>query len=102
MEKPTIKTIDGNEHKMIELTGRAYRILAEFDKNQPLPTDADYIERHAAFVAEFYDGVTKDDVLDMPLDDILPAAFNAQKFTYAFTWRKVQEISKNFDEDKEQ
>lgn len=101
MERPTIITIDGKAHEMIPLTGRAYRILAEFDNNLPQATDVDFIERHAAFVANFY-GVSVDDVLDMPLEDILPASLTARKVAYAFTWRKMQEISKNAAKDKEQ
>ena len=102
MEKPTI-TIDGKKHEMIDLTGRAYRITAEFDNNQPQITDADFIERHAALVAEFFSGITKDDILDyLPLEEILPASIAVRKAVYSFTWLKTQEISKNFDEDKEQ
>lgn len=101
MDKPIITTIDGKEHKMIELTGRAYRIVSEFDNNQPQITDADFIEKHADVVAELFSGVTKDDILDMPLEEILPASIAARKAVYAFTWLKMQEISKNLVEDKE-
>lgn len=101
MEKPTI-TIDGKKHEMIALTGRTYRIASEFDNNQPQITDADFIERHAALVAEFFSRVTKDDVLDLPLEEILPASIAVRRAVYSFTWLKTQEISKNFDEGKEQ
>jgi len=101
MEKPTITTIDGKAHEMKPLTGRAYRLVAEFDKNLPQVTDVDLIERHAAFLADFY-GLNVDDVLDMPLEDILPASFATRKAAYAFTWLKMQEISKNAVEGKEQ
>lgn len=102
MSKPIIKTVDGKEHEMIELTGRAYRMAIEFDKNQPQFSDEEFIERHASLVAEFYKGVTKEDVLDMPLEEIIPASIAARRAVYSFTWLKVQEISKNLDEDKEQ
>lgn len=101
MERPTI-TINGVEHKMAELTGRTYRIASEFDNNQPQITDIDFIERHADVISKFYDGVTKEDVLDMPLEEILPASVVARRAVYAFTWLKTAEISKNSDEDKEQ
>lgn len=99
--KPTIRTIDGKEHEMIDLTGRAYRLASEFDNNQPQITDADFIERHAAITAEFFSGVTKDDILDMPLEEILPASIAARRAVYSFTWLKTQEVSKNSDADKE-
>ena len=101
MERLTI-TIGDKEHEMIALTGRAYRLAAEFDNNLPQVTDADFIERHAGLVAEFFPDVTKDDVLDLPLEEILPASIAVRKATYAFTWLKTQEISKNSEEDKEQ
>ena len=101
MEKPTI-TINGIEHEMGELTGRAYRIASEFDNNQPQIGDVDFIERHADVISQFYDGVTKEDVLDMPLEEILPASVATRRAVYSFTWFKANEISKNFDEDKVQ
>lgn len=100
MERPTLTTIDGKEHEMKALTGRTYRVVAEFDKNFPEITDVDFIEKHAAIVAELYDGVTTDDVLDMSLDEILPASIEARNFAYAFTWLKTKEISKNLVEDE--
>ena len=102
MDKPTITTIDGKTHEMIDLAGRAYRVVAEFEKNAPQITDVDFIERHAALVAELYNGVTQDDVLDMPLDEILPASHAARSFASAFTWHKLAAVQKNAEEDKEQ
>ena len=102
MQKPTITTIDGKEHKMNLITGRAYRIAAEFDNNQPQITDADFIERHAAITAEFFEGVTKEDILDLPLEEILPASIAARRAVFQLTLLKTQEISKNSEEDKAQ
>ena len=102
MERPTITTIDGREHEMKNLNGRAYRLAVEFDNNLPQITDVDFIERHAELVSNFFTDVTKDDVLDLPLEEILPASIAIRKATYAFTWLKTQEISKNFEEDKAQ
>ncbi|MBQ9488244.1 MAG: hypothetical protein IJU91_10695 [Selenomonadaceae bacterium] len=101
MEKPTI-TINDVEYEMAELTGRAYRIASEFDNNQPQIGDVDFIERHAEVVSKFYPGVTKEDVLGMRIEDILPASLATRRAVYAFTWLKTAEISKNFNEDKEQ
>ena len=99
--RPTITTIDGRKHELKKLTGRTYRVVAEFDANMPQITDVDFIERHAALAAELY-GVTQDEILDMPLEDILPATTEARRLTYSFTWLKVSEIAKNSDTDKAQ
>lgn len=101
MQRPTIITADGKQHEMIKLTGRIYRIVAEFDSNMPQISDVNFIERHAALAAELY-GVTTDDILNMPLEDILPATTEARRLTYSFTWLKMSEIAKNSDTDKAQ
>ena len=101
MEKLTVTTIDGQVHEMKPLTGRAYRMLSEFDKNLPQIEDDDYIERHAAIVAELF-GIKQDDVLDMPLEDILPISIAARTLAYSFTWLKLKETSKNAEADKAQ
>ena len=101
MKTPTI-TIKGEKHEMIILTGRAYRIVSEFDKSQPQITDPDFMERHAAIVAEFYDGVTAEDILDLPLEEIMPASIAARRAVFQLVWSKTQEISKNSEEGKEQ
>lgn len=101
MNKPTITTVDGVKHEMKPINGRAYRIVSEFDNTAPQISDADFIERHAALVAEFFD-VTADDVLDMPLEDILPASIQTRRTVIQLTWQKTVEISKNAEEDKAQ
>ena len=101
MDKPTIRTIDGKEHKLKDFDGRIYRVVAEFDKNQPALDDADFLEKHAEIAAELF-GVTKDDILDMPLEEIMPASIAGRRAVFRFTWLKTQEIAKNLEEDKEQ
>lgn len=99
--KPTITTIDGKTHEMKPINGRAYRIVAEFDNTAPQISDADFIERHAAIIADFFD-VTADEVLDMPLEEILPASMQTRRAVFQLTWQKTVEISKNAEEDKAQ
>lgn len=101
MNTPTITTVDGKTHEMKPINGRAYRIVSEFDNTAPQVTDADFIERHAAIVAEFF-GVTADDVLDMPLEEILPASIETRRAVFQLTWQKTVEISKNAEADKAQ
>ena len=101
MVKITITTIDGAEHALKKFDGRIYRKVAEFDNNQPQISDADFIERHAEIVAELF-GVTTDDVLDMPLEEILPASLAGRTAVFKLTWLKTELIGKNVAEDKEQ
>lgn len=102
MDRPRITTIDGKEHEMITLTGRAYRLASEFDNNQPQFGDADFLERHAAITAEFYDGVTKEDILDLPIEEILPASLAVRRAVFQLALLKTATISKNSDGGKAQ
>ena len=97
MKKLTITTADGEEHELKKLTGRHWRILSEFAENAPNITDADLLEKHAGFIAEFYD-VTADDVLDMPLEEILPASLAIRQAIGEKLAAKMETIGKNVDE----
>ena len=100
MTRPTITTLDGKKHELKKITGRSWRILSEFIDTAPEYVDADFIEKHAAFIACFYDGVTADDILDLPIEDILPASADARKFVMAQLTAKLEKIEKNAVEDK--
>ena len=95
MTRPTITTLDGKKHELKKITGRSWRILAEFIDNQPEFVDVDFIEKHADFIANFYDGVTADNVLDLPIEDILPASANARKYVMEQLTAKLEKIEKN-------
>ena len=101
MERPTI-TIDGEKYEIKKLVGRSWRILGEFADSKPDYTDTDFIEKHAAFIANFYN-VTAEDILDkMPLEEILPASMAVQKYIMKTLTEKIEEIEKNSDGDKVQ
>lgn len=100
MKRPTITTIDGKEHEMLHINGRAYRLVAEFEKDLPNFGDADFIERHATLIAAFYDGLTSDDILDLPLEEIAPASLDIRNFVFRRVWEKTRAIEKNAPEDK--
>ena len=101
MERPTI-TIGGKEHEMIALTGRSWRLLGEFLETAPDYTDADFLEKHAAFIAQFYDDVAAEDILDMPLEDIFPASVAVRDYISALLGSKLEKIEKNSETGKAQ
>lgn len=98
MIKPTI-TINGNVISMRTLTGRDWRILGEFMNEDIKPKQSDYIEKHAAFIANFFEGVTADDVLNLPLSDIFPLYSDIQQYFTASISEKLEIISKNVETD---
>lgn len=93
MERPTI-TIGEKTREIKNLTGRDWRILSEFIESNPEYTNADYIEKHAAFVAQFY-GVTADDILNLPLGEILPASTAIRNYIMKTLTAKFEQIEKN-------
>ena len=102
MDKPRIITIDGKEHEMRTLTGRDWRILGEFTDDVPSYVEADFLEKHAEFVAKFYDGVTADDVLDLPIEEIFPASLAIRNYITNQLGAKLEKIAKNSEADKAQ
>ena len=94
MTRPTITTLDGKKHELKKITGRHWRILAEFIDNQPEFVDVDFIEKHADFIPQFYDGVTADDILDLPIEEILPYSKATQRFVMEQLTAKLEKIEK--------
>lgn len=101
MATPTI-TIDGKEYEIKKLTGRDWRILGEFIDSAPAYGDVDFLEKHSAFIAAFYDGVTPDDVLNMPLEEIIPASFAVRNYITSRLSAKLEKIEKNSEAGKAQ
>ena len=93
MEKPTIK-INGKTHKLTEISGRHWRIMGEFIESAPDYVDADFLEKHADFIAKFYEDVTAEDILDLPIEDILPASAAIRKYIMECLTVKLEKIEK--------
>ena len=102
MERPRITTIDGKEHEMRKLTGRDWRLLGEFADNAPQFADTDFLEKQAEFTAQFFDDVTADDILDMPLEDIFPATLAVRNYIGNQIGAKLAKVEKNSETDKAQ
>lgn len=102
MERPTI-TVNEKTYEMKKLTGRDWRVFSEFNDKVPQYIDADFIEKHAAFIAEFYMGITADDILDnMPLAEILPASLAIRNYITQSLTAKFERLEKNSEADKAQ
>lgn len=102
MDRPTITTIDGQIHVMRDLTGRDWRLLGEFSEDPPIFANADFLEKHANFIALFFDGVTPDDILDLTIEDIVPASNAVRNFIIYQLTAKFEIIEKNSVTDKVQ
>lgn len=94
MNKPII-TIDGKIIEMKILTGRDWRILGEFANQNIQMSDPAFFEKHAEFIANFFDGVTADDVLNLPLEDIFPLYIKIRSYFMEKFSAKIAEVEKN-------
>lgn len=102
MERPVITTIDDKEHEMKNLGGRAWRITAEYTDGDFKFSNPALLETAAEYVAQFYDDVTVEDILDLPIEEILPTAFKIRDYVFDKILPKMEKIEKNSEEDKAQ
>lgn len=101
MGRPTI-TIKGVEKEMRTLTGRDWRTLGEFIDTAPDYADVDFLEKHAGFISKFYDGVTAEDILNLPIEEIIPASLAVRSYIATSLSAKLEKIEKNSETDKAQ
>ena len=90
MNKPTV-TINGTVHEIRNLKVRDWRFLTEFMDADIKPSQPEFIERHAGFIASFFDGVTAKDILDLPLEDILPLFHDIVNYIMGRLWVKFED-----------
>ena len=101
MERPTIK-IEDKIYAIKALKGKDWRILGEFGENQPQYTDANFIEKHAEFIANFYDVPAEEILNKMPLKEVLPATMAIRTYMVNALTEKIAVIEKNSEADKAQ
>lgn len=94
--------INGKTQKINEINCHHWRIMGEFIESAPDYVDADFLEKHAEFIAKFYDDVTAEDILDLPIEDILPASAAIRKYIMERLTVKLEKIEKNAEADKAQ
>lgn len=102
MEKLTIKTVDGKEHKMRKIDGRAWRVTAEYIESDFKFDNPALLENAAKYIAEFFEGVTSEDILDLSIEEIMPTAFKIRDMVFGNIMPKVEAIEKNSEADKAQ
>lgn len=100
IRRPRITTADGKEHELRKLTGRDWRYFGEFAENAPKYTDADFLEKQAEFLAKFYDDVTADDILDLPIEEIMPLTIEVQNYIGEQLSAKLRQVEKNSEAGK--
>lgn len=97
-----IVEIEGKQHEIKKLTGKDWRVLGEFLEKKHSFKDVTFIEDQAKFIANFFDGVTSDDVLNLPLEEIFPLAISIRDFVMTTVSAKLNTIEKNVVKGEEE
>lgn len=98
MEKPAI-SINGSLKSIKTVKGSDWRSFAEFLDKKISYDDPIFIEEQAKFIANFFDDVSVDDILNLPLEEILPVSFDIRNFMIKKISEKVSAIEKNAEPD---
>ena len=101
MNKPTI-IIDEVKHEMKNVKGKDWRILGEFLNKKLSFNDENFIDEQAEFIANFFDDVTAEDILNLPLEEILPTSMAIRDFMINKISEKLNVIEKNAEKGAEE
>lgn len=99
MNRPTIK-INGKDFEMKKLKGKDWRIFGEFVNEKFSINSPEYVEKLAEFISNFFEGVTVNEVLEMPLEEILPSFISIRDYFTEQLMGKIGEVEKNSGEVK--
>ena len=96
MNKP-ILILNGVSHDFVEPKAKIWRQISEFDQNKLSLSNADFIDKHAEFIADFFN-VSVDDVLEyVDISDITKIFFDCHKFTSELIYSKLRELDSTKD-----
>ncbi len=105
MDKPTL-TINGTVHTIKELKARDWRYFAEFVGADLKPTDSDFVDKHAAFIAYCFDVDVEDVLNEVYLCDIMPLYADIHHYIMAIIFEKLdaslKELNADFADIKEE
>lgn len=96
MDKPKI-LINGTEHEIKEVKGKDWRILGEFFEKNISFTDKNFMEEQADFIANFFDDVTANEILELPIEEIFPMAIEIRNYMTNKIGEKLNAIEKNVE-----
>lgn len=100
MDKPTL-TINGTVHTIKELKARDWRIFAEFVGADLKPTDSDFVDKHAAFIAYCFDVNVEDVLNQVYLCDIMPIFADIHRYFMTTIFDRLEASMKEINADLE-
>ena len=91
MDKPKIE-LNGKTYEMIEPKARAWRLVSELDENKKDIPNVEFIERHAAIIAAFFN-VSVEEVLDyMDLADVMKTFYDCYRYMNSALYSKLKKL----------
>lgn len=97
MITPTLVTADGISHEIKNLKGKDWRILGEFFEKKLSFHDKNFMEEQADFIANFFEDVTADEILELPIEEIFPMAIEIRNYMTNKIGEKLNAIEKNVE-----
>ena len=80
MDKPKIE-LNGKEYEMKEPKGKAWRTFSELHEKRAEIPNVEFLERHAEVIAQNFDGLTTDDILEqMDISKIIPTFYECYRY----------------------
>lgn len=98
MDKPTL-TINGAVHAVKKLKACDWRIFAELVGADLKPTDSDFVDKHAAFIAYCFDVNVEDLLNQVDLCDIMPLYADIHNYFMAIIFEKLDAGIKKLNAD---
>ena len=97
MNKPKIE-LNGKTYDMKEPKGKAWRTFAELYENQKDIPNIEFIERHAEVIAQNFDGLTADEILEhMNLSKIIPTFYECYEYAASVLYVGVKRLDSTKD-----
>ena len=94
MKLPQIE-INGVTYTMKKPKAKTWRTFAKFDAERTKGNTADYVDKVCEFLAEIFDGVTKDDLLDNLYFEEVQKNFECSDCFWSLLTGKFEELEKN-------
>lgn len=92
MNKPFVK-INGQKYDMIEPKARMWRKFTEFAENRKELLTIDYIDKHCEVLAEVFEGLTADDLLDnLQVGEVLKLYTDCFRYLMTLLVSRVGEV----------
>ena len=92
MDKPKIE-INGKIYEIKEPKAQVWRKFAELEENRNDIPNVEYIERHAQIIAENFEGIKAEEILEqMNLCEVIPTFYICYKYCASILYEGMKKL----------